>query len=96
MDRSGGKKDAIARLRLETVQILGDGSGLQGGAHLAFADARIEARVNAAAGFGVENEPSFGLAALARPKFLDGLFVGMHLDGEPIGAVQEFNKNWKC
>ena len=80
MHRTGRQEHTVAGLRLEAVQAIEYFAGCQDVANLLFVYPRPQAGINPTAAIRIDDKPSFGLAALTRPKPGDGLLIRMNLN----------------
>lgn len=92
VDRAGFEEDAIADARFKLVEAGVAVAGGEGAFELSAVNARFEAGVDFAAGFGSEDDPGFGLAEVGRSEFRALGVVRMDLNGERELRIQEFEQ----
>ena len=95
MNGSGGNEETIARLGLEVVQQLLARPLANGVGQLPAIDARPEPRVDRAAGIGGQDVPGLGLAQVGRIQPCGLFVVGMDLNRERLGGVEELHQERK-
>ena len=89
---AGRQEEAVARLRMEDAEAVGDGAVGGGSAKVVGTEAGLEADIDAALRLGVQDDPGFGFAALTGRQEMNVAVVGMDLDRERVAGIEELEQ----
>mgnify|MGYP001200354854 CR=1 FL=1 len=92
VDGAGGHDDALAGSGLEAGHARIDVAGVEGGCQLLGSGSRAEPDPQSAARPAGEDVPGFGLAPLSLVVSRGDFIVGVNLQREPVGGVEELDQ----
>lgn len=89
---TGRHEDAVTGVNFVNVQEFFEVTAAEGLLEHFRGNSGLESAADAGTGFGVQNDPRFRLAVFDRVPRFCLLIVGMHLKGEPVVGIEEFDE----
>ena len=95
MHGAGGDEDTVAAPRLERVQHLRAAARTNRRLQFRLAHALVQARIDPAAGRGIDHIPGLGLATIGGREPCGPGVVGMHLHGKVPLRIEKLEEQWE-
>ena len=93
---SGGQEDAVAGLWLEGVQAVLAASLANRRHECVAIDARLQSRVDQAPWLCLQDDPGLGFSQIGWAQLCGHRIIGMHLDRQRLGRVEELQQQWEA